>query len=152
MSIDARLRELNIHLPEALSPVANYVPYQLSGNLLFISGQISNGPDGLITGKLGEDMELADGVEAARSCGLALLAQARAALGSLDRVERVVKLTAFVNSTPYFTDQPEVVNGCSDLMVEVFGDAGRHARAAVSAPSLPRGVAVEIDAIFQVAS
>lgn len=151
MSIDARLNELNITLPEALAPVANYVPFQQSGNLLFISGQISNGPDGLIIGRLGENMDVATGAAAARSCGLGLLAQARAALGSLDRVTRVVKLTAFVNSTPDFGDQPEVVNGCSDLMVEVFGDAGRHARAAVSAPALPRGVAVEIEAIFEVA-
>ncbi len=151
MSHDARLAQLKIVLPEALAPVANYVPYQISGNQLFISGQISNGPDGLIKGKLGADMDVAAGALAARACGLALLAQARAALGSLDRVARVVKLTAFVNSTPDFGDQPEVVNGCSDLMVEVFGDAGRHARAAVSAPALPRGVAVEIEAIFEVA-
>ncbi|WBU54039.1 RidA family protein [Paracoccus sp. SCSIO 75233] len=150
MSIDARLKELNITLPEALAPVANYVPYQQSGNLLFISGQISAGADGLICGKLGDDMDVAAGAEAARRCGLGLLAQARAALGSLDRVKRVVKLGAFVNSTPDFGDQPEVVNGCSDLMVEVFGEAGRHARAAVSAPALPRGVAVEIEAIFEV--
>ncbi|WBU61573.1 RidA family protein [Paracoccus albus] len=151
MSHDARLAELEIDLPDALAPVANYVPYQRSGNLLFISGQISNGPDGLIKGKLGANMDVASGAAAARSCGLGLLAQARAALGSLDKVTRVVKLTAFVNSTPDFGDQPEVVNGCSDLMVEVFGDAGRHARAAVSAPALPRGVAVEIEAIFEVA-
>ncbi|MFD1880140.1 RidA family protein [Paracoccus pacificus] len=151
MSHDARLAELKIVLPEALAPVANYVPYQISGNLLYVSGQISNGPDGLIRGKLGADMDVAAGAQAARACGLALLAQARAALGSLDRVARVVKLTGFVNSTPDFGDQPEVVNGCSDLMVEVFGDAGRHARAAVSAPALPRGVALEIEAIFEVA-
>ena len=151
MSHDARLAELKIVLPEALAPVANYVPYQLSGNLLFISGQVSNGADGLIRGKLGDDMDVAAGAAAARTCGLGLLAQARAALGSLDRVARVVKLTAFVNSTPDFGDQPEVVNGCSDLMVEVFGDARLHARAAVSATALPRGVAVEIEAIFEVA-
>ncbi|MDO5642759.1 MAG: RidA family protein [Paracoccus sp. (in: a-proteobacteria)] len=151
MSHDARLAELNIQLPEALAPVANYVPWQISGNLLFVSGQISAGPDGLIRGKLGDDMNVAGGTLAARHCGLALLAQARAALGSLDRIGRLVKLTAFVNSTPDFTDQPEVVNGCSDLMVEVLGDAGRHARAAVSAPALPRGVAVEIEAIFEIA-
>src|SRR5690606_29333693 len=103
-------------------------------------GQISAGPGGLITGRLGADMAAEAGAEAARNCGLALLAQARAALGSLDRITRVVKLTGFVNSTPEFTDQPEVINGCSDFMVEVFGDKGRHARAAVSAPALPRGV------------
>lgn len=151
MSHDARLSALNITLPEALAPLANYVPYVQVGNLLFVSGQISAGPDGLIKGRLGEDMDAAAGAAAARRCGLALLAQARAALGTLDRVTRVVKLGGFVNSTDAFTDQPEVLNGCSELMVEVFGDAGRHARAAVSSNALPRGVAVEIEAIFEVA-
>lgn len=151
MSHDARLSALNITLPEALAPLANYVPYVQVGNLLFVSGQISAGPDGLIMGRLGEDMDAAAGAAAARRCGLALLAQARAALGTLDRVTRVVKLGGFVNSTDAFTDQPEVLNGCSELMVEVFGDAGRHARAAVSSNALPRGVAVEIEAIFEVA-
>lgn len=151
MSIDARLTDLNITLPAAPAPAANYVPAVQSGNLLFVSGQIPAGPEGLIRGRLGADMDVAAGAQAARACGLALLAQARAALGSLDRVARVVKLTGFVNSTPDFTDQPEVVNGCSDLMVEVFGDKGRHARAAVSAPALPRGVAVEIEAVFEIA-
>lgn len=150
MSIDARLAELNITLPAAPAPAANYVPYVQSGNMLFVSGQISAGPDGLIKGRVGDDVDVAAGADAARASGLALLAQARAALGSLDRVARVVKLTGFVNSTPDFTDQPEVINGCSDLMVEVFGDRGRHARAAVSAAALPRGVAVEIEAIFEV--
>jgi enamine deaminase RidA (YjgF/YER057c/UK114 family) len=150
--IEARLEDLGIVLPTAPAPAANYVPYVLSGNLLFISGQISQSLDGLITGRLGESLSVAEGTLAARQCGLALLAQARAACGGdLDRVLRVVKLVGFVNSTPDFTDQPEVVNGCSNLMVEVFGEAGRHARAAVSAPSLPRGVAVEIDAVFEVA-
>ncbi|KGJ09149.1 RidA family protein [Paracoccus sphaerophysae] len=151
MSIDSRLRDLNITLPDAPAPAANYVPYVQTGNLLFVSGQISSGPDGLIKGRLGADMDVTQGAAAARACGLALLAQANAALGSLDRVARVVKLTGFVASTPDFTDQPEVVNGCSDLMVEVFGDKGRHARAAVSAAALPRGVAVEIEAIFEIA-
>lgn len=151
MSHDARLSALNITLPEALAPLANYVPYVQVGNLLFVSGQISAGPDGLIKGRLGDDMDAAAGAAAARRCGLALLAQARAALGTLDRVTRVVKLGGFVNSTDAFTDQPEVLNGCSELMVEVFGDAGRHARAAVSSNALPRGVAVEIEAIFEVA-
>ena len=150
MSIDARLTELGITLPDAPAPAANYVPYVQSGDLLFVSGQIAAGPDGLIRGRLGDGMDVAQGAQAARACGLSLLAQARAAAGSLDRIARVVKLTGFVASTPDFTDQPEVVNGCSDLMVEVFGDKGRHARAAVSAPALPRGVAVEIEAIFQV--
>lgn len=151
MSFDARIAQLGITLPDAPAPAANYVPYVQSGKLLFVSGQISAGPEGLIRGRLGEDMDAAAGAAAARACGLALIAQARAALGTLDRITRVVKLTGFVSSTPDFTDQPEVVNGCSDLMVEVFGDAGRHARAAVSAPALPRGVAVEIEAVFEVA-
>ena len=150
MSHAARLRELNITLPDAPLPAANYVPVVQAGDMLFVSGQISAGPEGLIRGRLGEDRDVAQGAAAARHCGLALIAQAQAALGSLDRVVQVVKLTGFVNSTPGFTDQPEVSNGCSDLMVEVFGEAGRHARAAVSAPALPRGVAVEIEAIFQV--
>ena len=151
MSFDARITQLGITLPDAPAPAANYVPYVQSGKLLFVSGQIAAGPEGLIRGRLGEDMDATAGAAAARACGLALIAQARAALGSLDRIARVVKLTGFVNSTPDFTDQPEVVNGCSDLMVEVFGEAGRHARAAVSAAALPRGVAVEIEAIFEIA-
>ena len=150
MTIAARLAELGIDLPTPAVPAANYVPFVKSGNLLFVSGQISSGPDGLIKGRLGADMDVTQGAAAARACGLALLAQANAALGSLDRVARVVKLTGFVASTTDFTDQPEVVNGCSNLMVEVLGDAGRHARSAVSAVSLPRGVAVEVEAIFEV--
>ncbi len=146
MSIDKRLAELGITLPGAPAPAANYVPYVISGNMLYVSGQIST-----TKGRLGDDLSVEQGADAARSCGLALLAQANAALGSLDRVKRVVRLGGFVNSTPQFTDQPEVVNGCSDLMVDVFGQKGQHARAAVSAPSLPRGVAVEIDAIFEIA-
>ena len=150
-TIDARLREMGITLPEAPAPAANYVPYVRSGDLLFVSGQISQSAEGLIKGRLGDTMDVAEGAEAARRCGLSLIAQARAALGGdLDRVARVVKLTGFVNSTPDFTDQPKVINGCSDMMVAVFGDAGRHARAAVSAPALPLGVAVEIEAIFQI--
>ncbi|WP_323009347.1 RidA family protein [Paracoccus sp. (in: a-proteobacteria)] len=146
MSIETKLAELGITLPDAPAPAANYVPYVITGSLLFVSGQISQ-----TKGRLGDDLAVEEGAEAARGCGLALLAQARAALGSLDRVARVVKLTGFVNSTPEFTDQPEVINGCSNLMVEVFGDKGRHARAAVSAPALPRGVAVEVEAIFEFA-
>lgn len=150
-TIDARLAEQGIILPEAPAPAANYVPFVRAGDLLFVSGQISQGPGGLIRGRLGATMDVAEGAEAARRCGLSLLAQARAACGGdLDRIERVVKLTGFVNSTGDFTDQPKVINGCSDLMVAVFGEAGRHARAAVSAPSLPLGVAVEIEAVFQV--
>ncbi|MCT2540439.1 RidA family protein [Sedimentimonas flavescens] len=148
--IDARLSELGITLPGAPAPAANYVPFVRSGNQLFISGQISNGPEGLIKGRLGADMDVSEGALAARFCGLALIAQAKAALGDLDRIKRVVKLVGFVNSTPDFIDQPKVINGCSDLMVEVFGEAGRHARSAVSAASLPLGVAIEIEGIFEV--
>ena len=135
--IDARLAELGITLPDAPAPAANYVPQVRTGDLVFISGQISQGPDGLIKGRLGADMDAAQGAAAARRCGLSILAQLRAALGGdLDRVVRAVKLTGFVNSTADFTDQPKVINGCSDLMVEVFGDAGRHSRSAVSAGTL----------------
>lgn len=152
MSIDAVLAEKGITLPAAPAPAANYVPFVRSGNLIFVSGQISQNEDGLITGRLGDGLSVEQGAEAARRCGLSLIAQLKAATGDLDRVVRVVKLTGFVNSTPDFTDQPKVINGCSDLMVELFGDAGRHARSAVSAASLPRGVAVEIEAIFRVES
>lgn len=149
--IEARLAELGIVLPEAAAPVANYVPFVLSGAQVYISGQISRDGRGLITGKLGDGVDIAEGARAARTCALALLAQLRAALGGdLDRVVRLVKLTGFVNSTPAFADQPAVINGASDLFVEVLGDAGRHARSAVSAASLPMGVAVEIDAVFEV--
>lgn len=151
MSIEAKLESMGVILPDAPAPAANYVPFVRVGNIVYVSGQISK-DEALITGKLGADMDVAHGAAAARHCGMALLAQARAALdGDLDRVARVIKLTGFVNSTADFTDQPKVVNGCSDLMVEVFGDAGRHARSAVSAASLPLGVAVEIEAIFEVA-
>lgn len=151
MSIEATLAEKGITLPDAPAPAANYVPFVKSGNLIFVSGQISADGNGLITGKLGDGMSVEEGAAAARRCGLSLIAQLKAAIGDLDKLTRVVKLTGFVNSTPDFTDQPKVINGCSDLMVEVFGDAGRHARAAVSAPALPLGVAVEIEAIFEVA-
>jgi enamine deaminase RidA (YjgF/YER057c/UK114 family) len=149
--IDARLAELDVSLPDAPAPAANYVPFVQVGDLVFISGQISQDENGPIRGKLGADMDVAEGAAAARRCGISILAQLRAALGGdLDRVRRAVKLTGFVNSTGEFTDQPKVINGCSDLMVDVLGEAGRHSRAAVSAPSLPLGVAVEIEAIFQV--
>ena len=149
--IDARLGELGIVLPEPVAPVANYVPFVVTGNLVFISGQVSIGSDGLITGKLGADVTLERGLEAAKACGVNLIAQLKIACdGDLDRVRRVVKLGGFVNSTPDFTDQPKVVNGASDLMVDVFGDKGRHARAAVSAPSLPLDAAVEIDGVFEI--
>jgi len=150
--IDDRLADLGLTLPEPVAPVANYVPFVVSGNLVFISGQVSIGADGLIAGKLGGDVNLETGIAAAKACGVNLIAQLRnACCGDLDRVKRVVKLGGFVNSTPDFTDQPKVVNGASDLMVAVFGDAGRHARAAVSAPSLPLNAAVEIDGVFEIA-
>ena len=149
--IDARLSELGLTLPDAPAPAANYVPFVKSGDLVFVSGQISQGPDGLILGKLGADMDVAAGAEAAKTCALGLLAQAKAACGGdLSKLKRVVKLTGFVNSTLDFTDQPKVVNGASDLLVEVLGDAGRHSRSAVSAASLPMGVAVEIEGIFKI--
>ncbi|MGY6635236.1 MAG: RidA family protein [Alkalilacustris sp.] len=151
-TIDARLAELGLTLPDAPTPAANYVPFVRSGALVFVSGQISQGPDGLIRGKLGADMDVEAGAAAAKSCALSLLAQLRAACdGDLDRVVRVVKLLGFVNSTATFTDQPKVVNGCSDTLVAVFGDKGKHARSAVSAASLPLGVAVEIEGIFEIA-
>jgi len=148
---EARLKELGIALPDAPAPAANYVPYVIVGDLVFVSGQISNGPDGLILGKLGDDMDVEAGAVAAKTCALGLVAQLKAACdGDLSRLVRVVKLGGFVNSTPDFTQQPQVVNGASDFLVELFGDAGRHARAAVSAPALPLGVAVEIEGIFQI--
>lgn len=147
----ARLQELGLTLPAAPAPAANYVPFVRSGDLVFVSGQISQGPGGLILGKLGATLDVAAGAAAARTCALSLLAQVQAACdGDLDRLVRVVKLTGFVNSTDDFTSQPEVINGASDLLVEVLGDAGRHARVAVSAPALPRGVAVEIEGVFEI--
>ena len=152
MSIEARLAELGIGLPKAAAPAANYVPFVHHGGLLHIAGQIPFRADGsLVLGRLGETMDVATGQAAARLCGLGILAQAKAALGSLDRVARILKLGVFVASTVDFTQQPEVANGASDLMVEVFGDIGRHARSAVGVPVLPRGVAVEVDAVIAVA-
>ena len=150
MSIDARLEELGINLPAAAAPVASYVPVVIHGDLAFVSGQVSFVDGKLLTGRLGEDISLEDGIKAARGCGLMILAQLKAALGSLDRVECVVKLGGFVNCTADFTDQPKVINGASDLMLEVFGDAGKHARAAVGVPALPLGVAVEVDAVVAI--
>lgn len=151
-NIDTRLANLGVILPTPVAPVANYVPFVVSGNLVFISGQVSITPDGLITGKLGADVSIDRGIEAAHACGVNLIAQLKAACdGDLDRVRRVVKLGGFVNSTPDFFDQPKVVNGTSDLMVGVFHDAGRHSRAAVGAPALPMNAAVEVDGIFEIA-
>ena len=150
MSIEAKLAELGVTLPEAPAPAANYVPYVVAGDMVYVSGQISADESGLITGTLGDDMEVEAGQAAAKRCAIALLAQLKAACGGdLERLVRVVKLGAFVNSTADFTQQPQVVNGASDFMVEALGDAGRHSRSAVSAAALPLGVAVEIEGIFQ---
>lgn len=150
--IDQRLNDLGITLPEAMAPVANYVPYVISGNMVYVSGQTSRDADGLITGQLGAGTDIETGRAAARSCALALIAQLKAACGGdLDRVRRVVKLVGFVNSASGFTEHPQVINGASDLMVEVFGDSGRHARSAVGAPSLPMGIAVEVEGVFEIA-
>ncbi|HNR76839.1 MAG TPA: RidA family protein [Parvularculaceae bacterium] len=150
--VKKRIAELGLEIPKPVAPVANYVPFVISGGELFISGQVSIGPKGLIKGKLGADMSVEDGIAAAKACAVNLIAQMNAALdGDLDRVKRVVKLTGFVNCAPDFTDQPKVINGASDLMVAIFGDKGRHARAAVGAPSLPLGAAVEVDAIVEIA-
>ena len=149
--IEDRIAALGLQLPVAAAPAANYVPFVLHDGLLHIAGQIPFQPDGsLLKGRLGEDLGTGAGQIAAQRCALGLLAQMKAALGTLDRVERVLKLNVFVSSTPDFTDQPEVANGASDLMVQVFGDAGRHARSAVGVAVLPRGVAVEIDAVVAV--
>ena len=151
MSIENRLAELGITLPQPAAPVASYVPTVEVGGILYISGQVSFDGDGqLIKGRLGEDLNLDAGIAAAEWCGINLLAQMKAALGSLDRVERVVKLGAFISSTADFTDQPKVANGASELMQTVFGEAGRHARSAVGVPVLPLGAAVEVDAIVAV--
>ncbi len=151
MSIENKLADMGVILPDAPAPAANYVPFVQVGDIVYISGQISNDENGLITGKLGADVDVAAGAAAARTCAISLLSQVRAACGGdLDRLVRVIKLTGFVNSTADFTDQPKVVNGASDFLVEVLGEAGRHSRSAVSAASLPLGVAVEIEGIFQI--
>lgn len=147
MSIENRLMDLGLVLPDAAAPVASYVPMVVHGGFAHVSGQLPFVDGHLLTGRLGESVDVAGGIKAARACGLMILAQLKAA-DLLEDVARVVKLGAFVNSTANFTEQPKVANGASDLMLEVFGDAGRHARAAVSAPSLPLGAAVEVDAII----
>ena len=150
-TIDARLAELGIVLPDTQAPAANYVPFVIAGDLVFISGQVSRDTEGFITGQLGRNVDVAAGRAAARTCALALIAQLRAACdGDLERLRQVVKLTGFVNATPEFTEHPQVINGASDLMVEVFGDRGRHARAAVGSVSLPLGVAVEVEGVFRI--
>ena len=151
-TIETRLAELGVTLPDAPAPAANYVPYVIAGDMVYVSGQVPMGPDGFIIGKLGADMSVEDGAAAAKVCAISLLAQLKAACGGdIDRLVRVVKLVGFVNSTADFGDQPKVINGASDFMVAALGDKGRHARSAVSAASLPFGVAVEIEAIFQIA-
>jgi enamine deaminase RidA (YjgF/YER057c/UK114 family) len=152
-SIDARLSELGITLPEVAAPAANYVPFVNVNGIVYISGQVSRDDAGrVIVGKLGADTEPHAGALAARTCAVALIAVLKSACGGdLGRVKRVVKLTGFVNSAPDFTDQPKVVNGCSDLMVEVFGEAGRHARSAIGVAGLPLGCAVEVEGVFEIA-
>ncbi len=151
--IDDKLKELGITLPQAAAPAANYVPFCMTGNLIFISGQLPM-KDGNFAyqGKLGSDISQDQGIEAAKLCAINIIAQAKAALdGDLDRVVRIVKLGGFVNATPDFTNHPKVINGASDLMVEVFGDKGRHSRFAMGAGSLPLGVSVEIEAVIEFA-
>jgi enamine deaminase RidA (YjgF/YER057c/UK114 family) len=148
--IEARLAALGLTLPEPAAPVAAYVPVVVAGGLAHVSGQLPFVSGKLVTGRLGEDVSLEDGILAAQACGVMILAQLKQALGSLDRVERIVKLGGFVNSTGSFTDQPRVINGASELMAAVFGEAGQHARSAVGVPVLPLGAAVEVDAIAAV--
>lgn len=149
MTIENRLAELGLVLPEAAAPVASYVAVVQSGGFAHVSGQLPFVDGALVTGRLGDDLTLEDGLMAARACGMMILAQLKQA-GLLEQVERVVKLGAFVNSVPDFTDQPKVANGASDLMFEVFGEKGRHARAAVGVPALPLGAAVEVDAVIAI--
>jgi len=148
---ETRLAKMGVILPDAPAPAANYVPSVIVGDIVYVSGQISHDEDGFITGKIGADLSVQQGAAAARSCAISLLAQLKAACGGdLSRLVRVVKLTGFVNSTPDFTDQPKVINGASDFLVEALGEAGKHARSAVSAGALPFNVAVEIEGIFQI--
>ena len=152
MTIASRLEALGIVLPTPAAPAANYVPFVRSGNLLFVSGQIPMGASGIeYVGKLGADADIDFGRAAARLCAINLIAQVHAAIGDLESLVRVVKLTGFVNSTLEFGDHPKVINGASDLLVEVFGDRGRHARSAVGVAGLPFGVAVEVEGIFEIA-
>jgi enamine deaminase RidA (YjgF/YER057c/UK114 family) len=150
-TIEARLAEMGVTLPEAPAPAANYVPWVIAGDLVIVSGQISIWDGQLITGKLGADMDVAAGQAAARVCAINLLTQVKAACGGdLDRLDRVIRLGGFVNATPDFTAHPQVVNGASDFMAEALGEAGRHARAAVGCASLPMGVAVEVEGMFRI--
>lgn len=148
--IDRKLADLGLELPQAAAPVASYTPVVEAGGLLHISGQLPFKDGQIITGRLGDDVSLEAGQEAAQRCGLMLVAQIRQHLGNLSHVKRIVKLGVFVNSTPDFTDQPKVANGASDLMTTLFGDAGKHARSAVGVAVLPLGAAVEVDAIVEI--
>ena len=150
MSVEDKLAELGLTLPQPAAPVAAYVPVVIAGGMAYVSGQVSMKDGHLIKGRLGETMTPEEGIAAAQACGLMIVAQLKAALGDLSRVERIVKLGAFVSSTADFVDQPKIANGASELMVALFGEAGRHARSAVGVPVLPLGVAVEIDAIVAV--
>ena len=151
MSFEKKIQELKIKLPEAKPPVGSYVATKITGNLLFISGQISIAENGeLIKGKIGKELSTEEGYDAAKRCGLSIVAQAKVACnGDLSKIKSCIKLTGFVNSTEDFTEQPKVINGASDLIAAIFGDAGMHTRAAVSTNSLPLGVSVEVDAIFE---
>lgn len=150
--IEARLKELRLELPEAAAPVANYVPYVIDGKQLWIAGQVPFWNGAIkYTGVVGQDVSVDEAVDAARVCALNILAQSKAALGDLDRIARVIKLGGFVNGAPGFTDQPKVINGASDLLVDVLGDKGLHARSAVGAGGLPLGVPVEVDAVIAIA-
>ncbi len=149
MSYTAKLAELGITLPKAAAPVASYVPVVVHSGMAYVSGQLPFVDGAVVTGRLGDDVSVEAGKAAARACGLMIVAQLQAA-GLLDSVERVVKLGAFINCTADFTQQPEVANGASDLFVKLLGDAGKHARAAVGVPALPRGVAVEVDAVLKI--
>ena len=152
MSFESKIKELNLVLPNAADPVGSYVAAKVSGKLLYISGQISMNENGqLIKGKLGKDLDTEAGYNAAKRCGLSIIAQVKRACGNdLSKIKSCIKLTGFVNSTDDFTEQPKVINGASDLIASVFGNAGMHTRAAVSVNSLPLGVAVEVDAIFEI--
>mgnify|MGYP001367210251 CR=1 FL=1 len=151
MNIDKKLSEMGITLPKATDPVGSYVATKISGNLLFISGQISIDAEGkLIKGKVGKELSLEQGQECAKFCALNLLAQLKKISGSLDKVKGCVKITGYVNSIDSFVDQPKVINGASDLISKIFGDKGKHTRAAVSVNSLPLGAAVEVEGIFEI--
>jgi len=148
---EAKLAQLGVTLPDAPAPAANYVPFVTVGDIVYVSGQISKDANGLVTGKVGQSMTTEEGAKAAKLCAISLLSQVKAACGGdLDRLVKVIKLTGFVNSTDSYTEQPQVINGASDFMVDALGDTGRHARAAVSAAALPLGVTVEIEGIFQI--